>query len=422
MGQVGTVLDDVERAGGRIVFVQDGLDTAQPQSRLVLALLSEVARSESANIGFRVASAKAHLKGLGNWVGGPAPYGLRPDKTGHLEHDPATADTAREIAERMLAGETLARVARDLNDRGVPSPRGVAWTATSIGQLVRSPSFAGLLPEVRKRSSQRPGRLIVPYRDPETGETVVVGDGIVTPSEQFRIMQQLESRVRLRPDGTPVGQWAQSRHLLTGLVRCDACKARMSVNGLSYQCQSGRTGSVCPAPSSARVVPVDAAVFEAWAAKLASIEPGDELLDRVAERWVEQHDPDVIKQRATINEALDEATAALADLEDARYLRGEFVGPDAIKRWERLHTSLTNRVGGLRRNLADFPLPEADVSPLLDPVQVAEVWELAPVTERRDLLRLALDCVYVTRGTAGSRFDPDARLRFAWVDAGETPG
>ncbi|HKD97445.1 MAG TPA: recombinase family protein, partial [Micromonosporaceae bacterium] len=137
MGQVGTVLDDVERAGGRIVFVQDGLDTAQPQSRLVLALLSEVARSESANIGFRVASAKAHLKGLGNWVGGPAPYGLRPDKTGHLEHDPATADTAREIAERMLAGETLARVARDLNDRGVPSPRGVAWTATSIGQLVR---------------------------------------------------------------------------------------------------------------------------------------------------------------------------------------------------------------------------------------------------------------------------------------------
>ncbi|HTF11042.1 MAG TPA: recombinase family protein, partial [Asanoa sp.] len=41
MGQVGPVLDDVEKVAGRIVFVQDGLDTSQEHARLVLALLSE---------------------------------------------------------------------------------------------------------------------------------------------------------------------------------------------------------------------------------------------------------------------------------------------------------------------------------------------------------------------------------------------
>lgn len=71
-----------------------------------------------------------------------------------------------------------------------------------------------------------------------------------------------------------------------------------------------------------------------------------------------RHDPDIIRERATITAALEDANAALVDLEDARYLRGEFVGPEAIQRWNRLHERLTARVAGLRRNLADFPLPE----------------------------------------------------------------
>lgn len=62
MGQVGKLLDDADRVGGRIVFVHDHLDTSQQHARRALALLSEIARTESANIGHRVASAKAHLR------------------------------------------------------------------------------------------------------------------------------------------------------------------------------------------------------------------------------------------------------------------------------------------------------------------------------------------------------------------------
>jgi site-specific DNA recombinase len=40
IGQVGPLLDQLESAGGRLVSVKDGLDTAQPQARVIVALLS----------------------------------------------------------------------------------------------------------------------------------------------------------------------------------------------------------------------------------------------------------------------------------------------------------------------------------------------------------------------------------------------
>jgi DNA invertase Pin-like site-specific DNA recombinase len=416
MGQIGTVLDDVERAGGRIVFVQDGLDTSQAQSRLVLALLSEVARSESANLGMRVANAKAHLRSSGRWIGGQPPYGLVQVEDGRLDHDPDAAPVAREIADRALAGEPLVRIARDLNSREIAAPRGGQWGVGSISQLLKGPAFAGLLPETLKRDGRYTG-IVVPWRDPETGESVNIGRGIITPAEQLQIVRLLEQRAAEDRTGRRRGVRAEIGHLLTGFLRCSGCNGRMSAMGLSYVCQARRLGRSCPDYVTGMIKAVDRAVFFAWSSRLAECEPGDPLLDRVAERWVAQHDPDIIRERATIQTALDEAVASLADLEDARYLRGEFAADDAIQRWSRLHARLTSRVNGLRRNLAEFALPEADISPLLDPVQVTTAWEAATLAERRDLLRLAINSVTVLPAPGrGFRFDPAARLRFSWAD------
>ncbi|MEW2589176.1 recombinase family protein [Micromonospora aurantiaca] len=422
MGQVGQVLDDVEKAGGRIVFVQDGLDTSHQQSRLVLALLSEVARSESANIGLRVASAKAHLRSLGRWIGGQPPYGLAITEDGRLDHDPRTAPTAREIAERALAAEPLVRIARDLNARAIPSPRGGNWGVGTMSQLLKAPAFAGLLPETVKRDGKYTGK-VVPWRDPETGETVEIGRGIITPAEQLQVARILEARTAAGPLGRARGVRAQISHLLTGFLHCGGCTRRMSALGKSYVCQAGRLGHPCPAHTTAFITAVDRAVVDAFITRLAATEPGDPLLDAVAERWVARHDPDVIRERATITAALDDANAALVDLEDARYLRGEFIGAEAVQRWTRLHERLTARVAGLRRNLAEFPLPEADLSPLLDPVLAREAWDAASVADRRGFLGLALNAVTVlpANGRRGYRFDPAARLRFTWADEPAPP-
>jgi DNA invertase Pin-like site-specific DNA recombinase len=421
MGQVGNVLDDVESVGGRIVFVQDGLDTRQPQSRLVLALLSEVARTESANIGVRVSSAKAHLRAAGQWIGGAPPYGLRVGAEKMLEHDPATAPVAREIADRALDGVALVRIARDLNERGVWSPRGGKWAVNTLSQILKSPAFAGLLPMTLKDENGKYTNTVVPWRSPETGDTVSIGEGIITPAEQITIVRSLEGRAMITGDGSRRGRRAQTSHLLTGFLRCSSCGLRMSAAGLSYCCQSRRLGHPCDGYANAQIAAVDRAVAVAFTARLAALEPGDPLLDAVAERWIARTDPDVIQSRATISAALEDAEARLADLEDARYLRNEFDGPEAVKRWTRLHAHLSARVAGLRVNLSEHALPDADISALLDAEQTREAWELATVAERRALLALAIDSIEVapSRGR-GFRFDPAERLRVTWADQSAT--
>jgi DNA invertase Pin-like site-specific DNA recombinase len=419
MGQVGEVLEDVDRAGGRIVFVHDGIDTSQKQARLALALLCEIARSESANMGHRISSAKAHLRTLGRWIGGKPPYGLIVGADGRLDHYPQTAPIAREIADRALAAEPLIRIARDLNERGVPSPRGGKWGVGTLSQLLKSPALAGLLPETVKQNGKY--TQVVPWRSPDSGETVEVGRGIITPAEQVQIVRLLGDRAAGDKTGGTRNGRAGISFLMTGRLRCGACRGRMSAAGRSYVCQAVRTGHPCPAHTTAYIAAVDRAVAAAWIGRLAAAVPGEPFVEAVVERWVALHDPKVIRERTTIRGAIDDAEVALVDLEEARYLRNEFQNPEAIKRWDHMREHLSTRIESLRRNLIDHPLPEVDIIRLLDPIQAREAWEVANPCERRALLSLAIKSVTVlsANGRRGYRFDPASRLRFAWVDEPE---
>ncbi|MER5601166.1 recombinase family protein [Streptomyces sp. NPDC002265] len=130
IGQVGKVLDDIEKAGGRLVSVVDDLDTSNDSARMVVAMLAEPARSESKNLGTRVGHAKRYLRSKGQWIGGQPPYGLFIDpKTKKLVHDPEHAVYARLIADEALAGTSLVKIARLLNEYEILAPRGGQWNA-----------------------------------------------------------------------------------------------------------------------------------------------------------------------------------------------------------------------------------------------------------------------------------------------------
>ncbi|WP_268220309.1 recombinase family protein [Streptomyces sp. EMB24] len=129
IGQVGKVLDDIEQAGGRLVSVVDDLDTSNDSARMVVATLAELARAESKNLGTRVGHAKRYLRSKGRWIGGQPPYGLLIDPTTKkLIHDPESAVYARLIADEALAGTSLVKIARLLNENGILSPRAGSGT------------------------------------------------------------------------------------------------------------------------------------------------------------------------------------------------------------------------------------------------------------------------------------------------------
>ncbi|GAA4859176.1 recombinase family protein [Kitasatospora terrestris] len=423
IGQVGKVLDNIEKAGGRLVSVVDGLDTSNDSARMVVGMLAELARSESKNLGTRVAHAKRHLRRQGQWIGGQPPYGLLVDPTTKkLVHDPETAVYARLIADDALAGKSLVQIARLLNEYDIPSARGGQWNAASIMNLLKSPAFAGLMPETESVEAEDGSRKftsrVFPYRDPETLDTVSIGEGIITVGERERIIRQLEARTRMqagkrmpKPNGTA---------LLTGMVFCDVpgCGRRMHKVGGSYQCMARRAGNQCPG-ANAVADRVDQYVSEWFLSLLPTLEPDDPLLVAIADRWVKKADPETFAKRDAITDEIADQEARLADLEDARYLRGEFDRPGALERYQRLADRLQSRIDGLRADLASLPLPAVDISPLLDGELLRPAWEASTHDQKRDRLSLAIDGVFISKGERGKRFVPEQRVRVKWAEIKE---
>ncbi|MFF0552246.1 recombinase family protein [Streptomyces sp. NPDC004311] len=419
IGQVGRVLDGIEKAGGRLVSVVDGLDTSNGSARIVVATLAELALSESRNLGTRVRHAKRYLRSKGQWIGGQPPYGLLIDpKTKTLVHDPEHAVHARLIADEALAGTSLVRIARLLNEYEILSPRGGQWNAASIMQLLRSPAFAGLMPQTESVETDDGERnytgRIFPYRDPETLDTVGIGEGIITVGEREQIIRTLESRTfvhagkrRPKPEGTA---------LLTGLIFCavPGCGRRMHRVGGSYQCMARRAGNQCIG-ASASAEAVDQYVTEQFLTKLPALAPDDPLLVAIADRWVHRVDPEAFAQRDALTAEIREEEVRMADLEDARYVRGEFSGATAVERYNRLSGRLRERIEGLRVTLHKLPVPSVDVSPLLDCRTLRAAWADATNEDRRSRLSLAVDRVEVSKGVRGRRIIPEQRIRIHWA-------
>ncbi|MEV0053527.1 recombinase family protein [Saccharopolyspora shandongensis] len=105
----------------------------------------------------------------GRFLGGRSPYGYRLVDAGahpnqaharwgrrvhRLEPDPATAPWVRWIFEQRAAGRSVARIAWELNERGVPCPSGAdrmrnphrcgqAWIVRTVVGITESPRYTG---------------------------------------------------------------------------------------------------------------------------------------------------------------------------------------------------------------------------------------------------------------------------------------
>ncbi|MEU7294029.1 recombinase family protein [Streptomyces exfoliatus] len=423
IGEVGKALDDMDRVGGRLVSVMDGLDTGNDSARAAIGVLAELARNESRDLGMRVGSAKRYLRQRGQWIGGKPPYGLLVDPgTKKLVHDPETSVYARLIADEAMSGKTLVHIARLLNEHGVESARGGQWNSSSVMQLLRSPAFAGLMPQTEYQESADGARKysnrVFPYLDPETRETVSIGEGIITVGERELILGLLESRafpLAGKRDGHKRGT-----SLLTGLARCGICGSRMSKAGTSYVCANNRMGRDCPGVS-ARVESLDEYVTREFLSLLPSLDSQDPLLAVIADRSKRRMDPGAFARRGALVAAIAEEEARRVDLEEARYTRGEFDGADAHVRYDRMAARLQHRIDGLCADLARMPLPSVDISPLLDVGRLNESWEGDDVAGRRERLGLAVDRVVVQRGKVGVRFDGAERCRIVWARGATAP-
>ena len=149
--------------GGRVDF--DAEDHEQTMLALGLSSKREIARTR-----IRVRTAMAtQTREQGRYLGGRPPYGYRLADAGphpnkmhaawgrrahRLEPDPATAPVVRWMFAQRLAGHSVARITRALNDAGMPCPSaadpkrnphrtGTAWTLRTVAAVLANPRYTG---------------------------------------------------------------------------------------------------------------------------------------------------------------------------------------------------------------------------------------------------------------------------------------
>ena len=268
-------------AGGRVDF-------ASEHDERTMTMLGLSSKREVTRTSIRVRTAMAvQTRDQGRYLGGRPPYGYRLGDAGphpnkahaawgrrahRLEPDPETAHVVRWTFAQRLAGHSTARIARALNEAGVPCPSaadpgrnphrtGTGWTLGTVAAILQNPRYTGH--QVWNR--QRTDKDLADPADVSLGHKSVqrwnLPDGWVISSEpahealvseaDFIAVQEISAARGPSPRGDLTGP-QQRRYLLAGLLACGTCGRRMESawsNGKpAYRCRHGHTSATPPDP------------------------------------------------------------------------------------------------------------------------------------------------------------------------------
>ncbi|MFJ8808508.1 recombinase family protein [Streptomyces sp. NPDC102490] len=407
-GSVIQVLD----SGARIVFDYERLDSADPRDRERIITDAERAKSASDLLSHRVRDTKQGQRRRGEWLGA-APFGLRKDKRGKLHHG-RHWDTVLRVISEVADGYPPRGVARRLTEDGKPSPKGGPWNASTVRRIVYNPVYEGWQVVALSRDYTWP----VAYRN-EAGERVrVFADDVKpVPADLVAKARRVHAGHQRGSLGPRVGK---PTHLLTDLLRCGGCGAKMPTSGRSYVCNGHAMGKPCPAPASAMRVRIEEYVYRAWvgAVSAADVGTGDPLMIAVAERWAALVAPEETEEAQEALGAVKAAEVAVERLANDR-AKGLYDGSMG-KYFPRLVAEAEETLREAQERADALTGGNIDLTMFDDADMLEAAWNAADLPMRRDLLRVAIEKITVTQAVRrGAPFDGDARCDIEWATPDE---
>lgn len=389
-------IDLCERAGVAVETVKAGpVDLATPAGRAVARTLGAWARYESEHKAERIRRKALEVAQAGKvWGGSPRPFGFEADRMTVRE---AEAEVIRECVKRVLAGEGVRTLARDLNSRGICTSTGGQWSAQTLKRMLASGRISGQRDHQPHTRTESKRRLV--------GEIVAdaVWPAIISKEDTARL------RALLMDPGRKLTPVTPRRCLLTGILRCARCGAAMC----GRPREDGRMRYVC------NKVPGNNHCGKTY----VLAEPADECVTRMAQ--VALDSPEFVEalRAEDRNErdgaVLEQMTADQRKLEEL----AEDYATDVItrKEWLRARALLQGRLEAARRRLGTNSRTAALEGLYGDSVAFGEVWEGLSLGRRRAVILAVLDRIIVQPAVRGrNTFDPQ-RLEPVWACI-ERPG
>ena len=237
----------LRRKGIRVVSITEHADDS-PTGKLMEAIIESVDEFYSENLATEVLRGMREAASRGFWVASRVPYGYRKvyvqdgaKKRPTLEPDPDTSPVVQRIFNLAEAGKGILDITRTLNGEGIANPTGRLWAKNGVHIILRNEAYTGTL--VWGEGAK------------DKGEAVRVEKAfpaIVTKTQFRKVNRQMRSRAPRKVHPRRVG----SSYLLSGIVKCRACRRAMSGQDSKggkfayYVCQSlmKRGSGACECP------------------------------------------------------------------------------------------------------------------------------------------------------------------------------
>lgn len=375
------LLEYLRERGAALALYDLNIDTSTAVGQMFFTIVAGFAQLESEQTSERVKSyMKVAAEAGALHGGGCRQFGY--ERGGAVLE--AEAEVAREVARRLTEGESLRRVATDLNERGVTTTTGRRWSGPTLRQMVTSPRLAA----IRVHNGR---------------ETPGTWEPVLSREDRRALLDALERR---RPK---VATRTTPAHLLTGLARCGSCGGAMKTMGMRLK--DGRTFPryQCvrqPGADNCGRVAVTKDTLDAHVAR--------QVLDFVSRATMALSEDEGGATLEQLERLVREDEAGLADLTDARFVH-RLIDDEEFRA---SRAKLQERLSENRERLAAVRARAGDLAGALRPGDREALqawWNGASVEERRLALRGALTEVRVNpaRRRGGNRFDP-SRVELRW--------
>jgi site-specific DNA recombinase len=373
----------IDDAGGALMVAESSLDTSTSFGRFAMHMMLAMAELELERLRESWDTARAQAVARGVHVASRTPTGYERDEDRRLVPN-ADAPVVTELFRRRAEGASWNELASVLENAGVETPYGsLSWTPGSMQSILENRVYLG---------EARSGEHVLP-----------AAHAAVVDESTWRAAQRAKQRPSKRSGPTT---------LLAGLVRCAGCryalkpsrmKDRDGEKLLMYSCRGKKAAGKCPAPTTVLARLLEPYVVERFMERAGGAEVGAvRLTEEIAEA---------------------QRVVDVARIELDSFLEADIEGTVGVERYRRELGRRREAFDDAEDVLAQLVRRDSDPG-LPDAVELRRIWPTLSLQERRELLGLGIDAVFLRRAPRQGLSVLDSRVFIAWRGEGpdDLPG
>jgi len=205
------LLEIFEKYNCKFKSATEVYDTTSAMGRMFITIVAAMAQWERENLAERVRMGMQEKARQGKWVINVPPYGYDIDRaTDTLVINQQEAVIVRKIYDMYLSGMGMNKIALSLNNQGMSTKSGAAWTSNKVKYVLTNPLYVGTMR----------------YNYRVNNENYFEIDGAVPAIISEEVFEKVQKIIEKRKTAHP--RSATSEFVFSGVAKCARCGAPLA--------------------------------------------------------------------------------------------------------------------------------------------------------------------------------------------------